>query len=444
MNKLCLLFATVFCCVFASAATWSFVEGSTTQITDGNFVLNISTDSSTGETTITGSDGIGVAEAVLDLRGVEALGLNVTTTGGHSLRYTTNITGFIGHEDLVNIGEYTFCSLSKLTEATFYGDIETINDNAFESCGALTKVTFTSVEKIKRIPSNCFAKCYAFKTISPMVFPNVTYIGASAFIKCPLTEMSLEFPEVVDMGNHAFNGCDAYKVTINKLVKGSGQYFFCDSSVKHVEMRSLIDIPEQFCKSNSKLESVIISPAVTNIGANAFANCSSLSKMEPMKFNCVQNIGGMAFHRPIFSGVLDFSRSTFTTLPSHALRTMPNLSDIILPETLTEIATYNFVGVRSHNVITFLGDRPKTTGNSIFGENSGNRATIRIRPKYEKSWIEGGAVSPIENHPDLKSNSAYPGDVYTIGVLDTTNDPNFAYPHWVIRVFDPPTVIRIK
>lgn len=75
MKKISLLLVIVFCYAFAFAANWSFVEGSTTQITDGNFVLNISTDSSTGETTITGSDGIGVAEAVLDLRGVEALGL---------------------------------------------------------------------------------------------------------------------------------------------------------------------------------------------------------------------------------------------------------------------------------------------------------------------------------------------------------------------------------
>ena len=85
MKKYYLMLFVAFCCVFASAANWSFVEGSTTKITDGNFELEISTDASSGETTIVKALN-SVEPGVLDLRGVENLGLKVTTLGGHSLR----------------------------------------------------------------------------------------------------------------------------------------------------------------------------------------------------------------------------------------------------------------------------------------------------------------------------------------------------------------------
>lgn len=119
---------------------------------------------------------------------------------------------------------------------------------------------------------------------------------------------------------------------------------------------------------------------------------------------------------------------------------MPNLSEIRLPETLTEVYSYNFAEIKSSQKVIFLGDKPVFQSSPIFGENKG-RAIVAIRPKYEKSWIEGGAVSPIANHEEMQNDSTYPGKRLTIGLLDTKNEPKLSYQHWVVRYFDPGTLL---
>lgn len=441
MKKICFIITVLFCCAFAFAANWSFVEGSTTKITDGNFVLEISTNASSGETSIVKALS-SVEPGVLDLRGVENLGLKVTTLEGHSLRDNKplTLTGFIGNTDLSKIKSYTFCKQASLASAEFEGSISLLEENVFESCSALAYVKFANVDNLEAIGGSAFSKCTSLMQIVPTKFPNVKKIGGSAFLKVPLTDVSLEFPEMVDIGQHAFNGTRLYKLTANKLVKGSSDSWFLDSFVKNIEMKSLVDIPNNFCSKNSSLKTCVVSSAVTNIGNNAFGNCSSLVSLTPMRFTKVQNIGSMAFHKPIFSGVLDFSLSTFTKLPDHCLRSMPNLSEIRLPETLTEVYSYNFAEIKSSQKVIFLGDKPVLQSGPIFGENKG-RAIVAIRPKYEKSWIDGGAVSPIANHEGMQNDSAYPGKRLTIGLLDTKNEPKFSYQHWVVRYFDPGTLL---
>lgn len=52
---------------------------------------------------------------------------------------------------------------------------------------------------------------------------------------------------------------------------------------------------------------------------------------------------------------------------------------------------------------------------------------------YEKSWTNGGAVSPISNHEEIKKDSEYTGEYLAIGLLDTKNEPKLFYRHWVVR-----------
>ena len=141
----------------------------------------------------------------------------------------------------------------QLVSVTMADSVESIGDNAFRECNALTGVTLSNA---------------------------LTSIGASAFRDCAkLTDISLK-ENVVSIGAYAFNGCAAMEtLTIPGSVGAIGEYAFLGcSKLADIDLKEgIASIGGSAFSSCAALETLTIPGSVTEIGSDAFSNCPNLT-----------------------------------------------------------------------------------------------------------------------------------------------------------------------
>ncbi len=202
------------------------------------------------------------------------------------------MTGMALSENLKEIGDYAFNSAA-ITELNVPASLEVIGAFAFQSCKALTTLTFAENS-------------------------NLTTIKRAAFYSCGITEVNLPDSLItIEDGKGTKEGAFSLnpitKVTFGKNLEHIGNYSFCNDSVtKWTTTIREVDL------SNTK---------VKTIGKYAFKN-APLSKLELPE--CLETIGDYAF----YSGGYDEIEQQHNVTLEH----------INFPEGLTSIGKYAFMG----------------------------------------------------------------------------------------------------
>ena len=189
--------------------------------------------------------------------------------------------------------------------------VTSIGSHAFEGCTGLASVTIP--ESVTNIEGSAFEGCTGLTSI---IIPNsVTSIGSYTFSGCSgLT--SITIPEsVTSIGSRAFSGC-------------------------------------------SGLTSVNIPNNVTSIGASAFNNCSGLTKAE---FASIESLCKISFN-DCFSNPLYYAK--------HLYIDGQEITDVIIPNSVTSIGDYTFCGCSGLTSVTILNS-VTSIGNSAFSGCSG-------------------------------------------------------------------------
>ena len=186
---------------------------------------------------------------------------------------------------------------------------------------------------------------------SDIVVPNdidgvpVTYVRG---LTADLTSIKLP-SSLIKIKDDAFNSMDTLKSLVidggapNLNELGERSFSGC-SNIEELDLSNskLTSIPEgafAYCKN---LKTIKLPSTITSIGDEAFYNCQSLTSIEGLDKCNLKSIGSAAFSNCKALENLDFSKSTFTNVPSKAFNGCSALVKITLPDTLTTIGGYAF------------------------------------------------------------------------------------------------------
>lgn len=183
---------------------------------------------------------------------------------------------------------------SDICEITVGDGVTSIGDNAFNSCKALSMITFMG--GLTRIGSGAFAGCEALRDFD---FPySLETIGANAFSNCN-NLIDVTIPDSVQsIGSQAFSCCEGLQ------------------SVYLPQMLTII--PDGIFTDCTLLDSITIPDTVTEIGANAFLRCTAFI-LEKLPAG-IKSIGAAAFAN------------------------CGRIEELVLPETLEHIGKAAFTG----------------------------------------------------------------------------------------------------
>ena len=313
---------------------------------------------------------------------------NVTSIGNSTFAYCDALTSIIIPESVTSLGNYAFSGCSSLTSITIPDNVTYLGNWVFASCDSLDSVTIGN--SVTSIGERAFSWC---SSLTSVTIPNsVTSIGYSAFYECsslsqtnyigdiagwcdikfgdasanPISNshnlyindqeiQDLVIPNTVDsIQNYAFDACYSLKsVTVSSSVKGIGNSTFqnCCFLKKDFVNNSSLDAEENGywgalvgesevdgliiqettvvgCRKN--VTTISIPDYITNIGNNAFYDCSSLTSITIP--NSVTNIGNSAFY--------DCS----------------SLTSITIPNSVTSIGTSAFSKCSSLSQTNYIGD----------------------------------------------------------------------------------------
>ncbi|MBO7133588.1 MAG: leucine-rich repeat protein [Bacteroidales bacterium] len=314
---------------------------------------------------------------------------NTTTEiGRYAFELCKGLTSITIPNSVVEIGSWAFGWCSGLTEVTIPNSVRIIGSYIFSGCSGLSSVTIPN--SAVEIGNGAFSGCSGLTSVT---FPNsVTVIDSYAFDGCT-SLISLTIPNsVTSIGNNAFR--DVRNIVYNGTATGSpwgalivngfvdGYLVYsdntktnltgCSSLATEIEIpNSVLNIGNNAFSKCRNLSSISIPNSVTNISDYAFFECSNLSTAT-IGFS-VTNIGRYAFCecRNLASvyyngdvagwcGITFDSSYDYSNPLTYAHNLYINnelVTDLIIPETVTEIKPYAF---QYATCITSL-----TIGNSV-------------------------------------------------------------------------------
>lgn len=332
-----------------------------------------------------------------DYSGLLNLKNNTTKLYNKALSGCTGVDGFNVLDDkaLTEIGAYCFegCTFisfdaSKLTNLNLIGkaafkdciylnsiylpdQLQTFEDQTFYGCTSLKKISANGITAIK---NEVFAECIELSELAG--FNSLETIGDLAFYDC-LSVDAIVLPDSVSkIGEECFENClNLYKIVLNGDITAISRYCFygCQSL-------TTIEISEK-TKNTLKV-----------IGAEAFAECSTLKN-------------------PDFSEV-----SSLTLIGKGAFKNCNELVSIKLPQSLEKLTTDTFSGCNNLSALQLNSENVTAMEGSVFGD------TI---PHYLHILVNESALDSYQTAYQTTLDKTY-GSGTTKNVLRVI-DPNTEY-----------------
>ena len=277
--------------------------------------------------------------------------------------------GYLGLKELFipnsvkYIGKEVFKDNATITNVTIGNGVESLGNQLFYRCKALTSVTFAENSKLTSIGSNAFYGCTSLTSIT--IPEGVTNFGRSAFQGCS-SLTSIIIPEGVTSIDWAvFQDCSSLtSIIIPEGVTSIGYSAFsgCASLTSITIPERVTSIDLSVFSGCSSLTSITIPEGVTSIGSSAFSKCSRLTSITIPEG--VTSIGYGAF-----SGCASLTSITIpnsiTSIAEGTFGDCTSLMSVIIPNGVTTIGQYAFDGCSSLTSIT-IPDGVTSIEDSVF------------------------------------------------------------------------------
>lgn len=294
----------------------------------------------------------------------------------------------------------------------------TIISNAWDSTTGKGVIVFDGV--VSKIDKEAFRYC---KDLTSIIIPNsVTMIGQSAF-EDTTSLTYIDIPEsVVTIANFAFWGCTSMQhISIPQSVKSLGELVFNNCTG---EILINCNVPDQNSLTGafnlSKFTKVIIGNSVSSMGNNAFLGCSNLVEVH------ISDIAA-------WCGIGFASDSATPFLYANDLYLNGALvTDLSIPDNITEIKSYAFYGCSSLASVT-IHENITSIKNRAFDECS-NLAKIYCKSTtppaihYLDAYEDEGAFPfncEMKIYVPREAYDAYMQYVYTGGLSGMTTQANW-------------------
>jgi len=329
-------------------------------------------------------------------------------------------------EGIVGIGRGAFAAMYDLETVTMPESLRCIARGAFEDCSWIQELQLMS--GLRHVGPAAFRACSSLLRAS--FADGVTEIGTNAFENCWQMQ-SVRLPSTVtNIGDSAFTGCSAIRgVTVPTQVKTMQALF--PASYAQIETAEVAEGETAVMDSMfagcvalrggaTQTDMSMIPSTVTNIGARAFQNCSSLTAL--VLPDSVETIGEYAF-----SGCSSLSNVTLSrnlaALPDYAFYGCSSLETMIVPESVEYLGNSFFsgrtdpMGGTVANAIYCLCTNAPACHASAYAAISGNMTTYVLQGSRSWDGRQGSRVLP-------QLWNGYPITYWTPNVFDVTFDAN--------------------
>ena len=304
---------------------------------------------------------------------------NITKIGEASLPGASKLQDITVEEGNKNYYTSGNCLIDKTTKTLLSGgnnsviptdgSVTSIADEAFKGCIGLTSITIP--DSVTSIGYDAFYGCAGLTSI--VISNSVTSIGYDAFDRC--TGLTTITPnKMMVEKEYAFTSLlstyfsDSSKITtviIPDGVTSIGDFAFYNGTnlTSIIIPDSVISIGSSTFQGCTGLTSIAIGNGVTSIGDSAFYDCGSLTSVTIP--NSVTNIGDSVFSacyalmKVNITNLVNWCKIDFSDASSNPLDYAKNLylndalvTNLVIPEEITEIKKYAFQGCSSLTSIT--------------------------------------------------------------------------------------------
>lgn len=249
----------------------------------------------------------------------------------------TNITSISLPKTIDKLPAYLCTDCSGMSKFSFAGNVTEIGKSAFSGCKLLASLAMP--EGLTAIATRAFDNTKALKSVT---FPStLKSIAENAFYGSGLTEIAV--PENVTLEGRVFNSCTG-------LLKAK-----LPASMKV--------IPESTFYQCTGLESVELSPDVTELGASVFSYCYKLKFDIP---STITKIGNSAFNqcRALTSAVIP---AAITSLPTSVFDGCSALESVTMSDKVESIGYNAFRNCSSLKEFKFIeseAERPNAAADA--------------------------------------------------------------------------------
>ncbi len=274
--------------------------------------------------------------------------------------YTTTYTNYTVKSGTKVIAGYTFGSIESLEKITIPDSVVYIGNEAFTGCLNLSDVTIG--EGVQTIGDRAFAYCTSLDSIT--LPDSVVNLGEEAFRGCESLSCIDFSANLKSIEWCTFQSTALTAVILPDSVEYIGKYAFSYmeslSSVTFGKGTSKID--EAAFTNCSKLSYVSFSEALEYIGENAFYSCSNLKKVNIADIAAWCDVDfKYAFDNPVYYA-------------KNILINGEEVSDLVIPETVTEIKKFAFLNCKNIESI-YIGLNVNSVVDSTF---SGCTAVLKV------------------------------------------------------------------
>ncbi len=332
---------------------------------------------------------------------------SVTYIGSSAFSGCSNLTSITIPDSVTYIGQSAFSGCSSLTSVTIPDSVTEIGSSTFFNCSSLTSVTIP--DSVTGICSSAFSGCSSLTSVT--IPDGVTEIDTFVFLGCSsLTSVTIP-DSVTGICSRAFSGCSSLtSITIPDSVTLIAESVFsgCSSLTSITIPDSVTYIAQSAFSGCSSLASITIPDSVTYIGEGAFIDTSYYNNADNWE-NDVLYIGKYLIRvKPSSETIYNIKPGTLC-IAEHAFSGCTNLSNITIPNGVTEIGLDAFYNCTSLTSITIPDSVTQIDRNAFSGCTSLTSITIPDSVTY----IGSSAFSGCSNLTSI----TIPDSVTYIGQL---------------------------
>lgn len=350
----------------------------------------------------------------------------------------------------LNIGKRAFISCNGLTTINLQGEIDTVGEETFKDCKALSSV---DMEVLYDMANRMFENCAvlntaslvgetkiadeAFKGCSSLAsfsfHPDITYIGTESFLGTKLTSIML--PRCVTISNNAFKDITALKeikindnygdVEVSTDRLGSGAFSGCTSLATIDLPSTVINIENNAFYRCTSLKSIVAPESLQTLGGYAFAECSKLTtvslngKLQLINNNAFEDCNLREIDIPASVRTISdnaFYNNYMTTVTIHkGIQSIGN-------NVFSHVSRLYYIGTESDwNKVNKTSNWASSTGSIIFNLDTTNTIKISNLGNYS-----GGKYKLYGSFDSYSTAKAATTESYYLGILTSVENSGTA------------------
>lgn len=260
---------------------------------------------------------------------------NIKELEGGAFVYCKKLKEVYLSDCLEKIAKSTFQDCSSLEIAHIGKNIEEIQENAFFKCERLNEVVFG--DKLKIIRKTAFHKCSSLEEIN--LGDNLETIKYGAFSGCSSLKKVHLGDSLKTIESQSFLDClNLEEIHFGKEINSLGSYAFRNTNLKEVY------IPKNITKLDSgcfcycmRLEKAQVDADVNSLSGDLFYSCINLKEL-----NISDNIKKLEYRCLYNTGLEVLDLENIEEIRREAIKSCPNLKEVVIGDKIYEIALYNF------------------------------------------------------------------------------------------------------